>query len=92
MPVVRNVLRTTVRRNAQAKGLFGGSRGWMAVFVVMSGTRFLRTYVGKNPQYLSTETLTPGQSVTVTAIAKPSRKDVKKSKKAEKQARRAGSR
>ena len=66
-----------LRRNALYKGAFGGSRGWMAVGVVMWGPRIFRKYLGKHEEVLATEKLTAGQFVSVESIAPPTRKQRK---------------
>jgi hypothetical protein len=62
-----------VRRNATYKGLLGGSRGWLAIFGLLGAARFFGKYVGRNVQHVTTEKLLPGQSMTITALATPTR-------------------
>ncbi|MCU1345022.1 MAG: hypothetical protein JWL70_1288 [Acidimicrobiia bacterium] len=60
-----------LRTNAFSKGLIGGQRGWAGLFFVLTAARFFGKYVGRDPQYLSTETLKIGESMTVTALPPP---------------------
>jgi hypothetical protein len=60
-----------LRTNAFSKGLLGGQRGWMAVFGVLTASRFLGKYVGRHPEDLTIERLEIGQSMTIRAIAPP---------------------
>ena len=55
------------------KGLLGGSRGWMAVGVVVWGPRLMKKALGKNEQIVATEVLRPGQALQLTAISPPTR-------------------
>lgn len=71
-----------LRRNAIYKGVFGGSRGWMAVGVVLWSPRLFRKYFGKQPEIVATEKLTAGQFVRVESIAAPTRKQRKAIKRA----------
>jgi hypothetical protein len=64
-----------VRSRAISRGIFGPSRFWRVVAVVMFGRRFLKRLFGKNADYLATEELTAGQLVQIEAIAPQSRRD-----------------
>jgi hypothetical protein len=66
-------LLSLVRRNATYKGVLGGSRGWMGVFVVLGTARLFGKYVGREPQRLTTEKLAPGQSLLITTGTPPTR-------------------
>ena len=66
-----------LRRNATNKGLIGGQRGWLAVFAILGGARFLSKHVGKDAQHLTSEKLLPGQSMTIRAIPVPTRQERK---------------
>lgn len=57
-----------VRRNAVQRGLIGGSKGWLALFVAISARSFLKKHVGRQMEVVSTEVLTPGQTVFVRSI------------------------
>ena len=62
-----------LRRKALYKGVLGGSRGWMAVGVVVWGGRFIRKAFGRTEKVVATEVLKPGQVLCLEAIAPPSR-------------------
>jgi hypothetical protein len=57
-----------VRRNAMQRGLIGGSKGWLAVFVAISARSFLKKHAGRQMEVVSTEVLTKGQAVSVRSI------------------------
>ena len=72
----------TMRRNALYKGFLGGSRGWMAVGVVLWGSKLMKKSFGRTPEYLSTERLEPGQAVRIEAIPPPSRNERRAARRA----------
>ena len=57
-----------LRHNALYKGVFGGSRGWMAVGAMLWGPRLAKRVLGKSEQIIATERLLPGQSIQIEAI------------------------
>jgi hypothetical protein len=57
-----------MRRNALQRGLIGGSKGWLALFVAISARSFLKKHVGRQMEVVSTEVLTKGQAVSVRSI------------------------
>jgi hypothetical protein len=57
-----------VRTLALRRGVLGGSRGWMAVAVVLWGLKVLRKASSRRPQVVSVERLRPGQTLQVTAL------------------------
>jgi len=69
-----------LRRSALYKGFFGGSRGWMAVGVVLWAPRLARKYFGKDEEVLAIEKLTAGQFVRVESLTPPTRKQRKQRK------------
>jgi hypothetical protein len=71
------LLRRLIRTRATSKGLFGGSRGWMAIWVMLTGRKFVGKYIGKDAQIVSLERLKPGESMTLSAIPTPTRKERK---------------
>jgi hypothetical protein len=71
------LLRRLIRTRATSKGLFGGSRGWMTVWALLTGKKFVGKYLGKDAQIVSLERLKPGESMTLSAIATPTRKERK---------------
>ncbi len=67
-------LSALIRTRAIQRGIFGSNPVWRAVAVVVFGTRFLRKVFGKHPDYLGVEKLKAGQFVRIEAIAPPSRR------------------
>ena len=66
----RGLLRTYIRANAIRRGLLGGSRPWLAVWVLS----FLARRVGKVTKrgvmpVLLSEALKPGESMIITHLA-----------------------
>jgi hypothetical protein len=55
-----------VRRTAIAKGLFGGSRFWMAVLGVIWARRVWRRLAGSTMDPVYREELRPGQALIIT--------------------------
>jgi hypothetical protein len=80
----QSVLSPTVllRRNALYKGVFGGSRGWMAVGVVLWGPKLVKRFLGKHEEVIATEKLVAGQWLQLEAISAPSRRQRKAAKRA----------
>lgn len=54
-----------IRRRAVAKGVFGGDRSWQVIAGIIYGAKFLRKNLGKQPQTLISETLKPGEVMTI---------------------------
>lgn len=79
-----SVLSLTVllRRNALYKGVFGGSRGWMAVGAVLWGSKLFKRFLGKNEEVIATEKLVAGQWLRLEAISPPTRKQRKAARRA----------
>ncbi|MDP2291947.1 MAG: hypothetical protein Q8M22_12215 [Actinomycetota bacterium] len=71
-----------LRRSALYKGLLGGSRGWMAVGVILWGPRLLKRVAGKQEQIVAVEKLKPGQFVRIEAIGPLTRAERKAIKRA----------
>jgi hypothetical protein len=69
-----------LRRTSTRRGLLGGSRGWMAVFVALTGGRLLRKAVRRTPQLVTVERLEPGQSMTIRALEPTSRRSRRRSR------------
>lgn len=72
---------TYLRRNGLFKGLLGGSRGWLAIFGLLQAQKFIGKYVGRDEQKLTLDMLKPGQSMTITAIPAPNRRQRKQAKR-----------
>ena len=71
-----------LRRSALYKGVFGGSRGWLAVGAVLWGPRLLKRLMGKNEEVIATEKLVAGQFVRLEAIRPPTRRERKAARRA----------
>ena len=71
----RGLLRQYIRMNAFRRGLLGGSRPWLAVFVLsLLGRRVGKiTKRGVMPVVLS-EALKPGESMIITHLSPPKRR------------------
>lgn len=59
---------TGLRSLAVRRGVFGGSRPWMIVAVVLWGFKMLRKASTRRPEVLSVERLNPGETLQVTAL------------------------
>ncbi len=55
-------------RIGMAKGVLGGSRFWLVVWVVAVGGRALRKLVHKEPEVAYREELPAGQSLVITHL------------------------
>jgi hypothetical protein len=55
------------------RGLRRGDRFWLVVGGVVVGQRVLKRTFGRSEQGLTTETLRPGQSVTISVVSAPKR-------------------
>ncbi len=53
------------RRAGLYRGVFGGSRGWLTAYAVLTGARQLRRFFGKNEEIVSVEKLRTGQFVSI---------------------------
>ena len=71
-----------LRQRSLQRGLFGGHKGWMAVGVFVWGPRLYKRFVGRQEQLIATERLLPGQSIQLTAVAPPTRRELKAAKRA----------
>lgn len=58
-----------LRRRSLSRGILGGSRVWTAVAVVVWGSRFLRRVLGRQEIVVARESLKPGQTMTIRALA-----------------------
>lgn len=73
-----------LRRNALYKGLFGGSRGWLAVGAVLWGRGAAKKAFGRNEEVLTTEVLKKGQFVRIDAVRPPTRRERRAARRASK--------
>ena len=71
-----------LRQRSLQRGLFGGHRGWMAVGVLVWAPRVLKRLAGRNEEFIATERLLPGQSIQLTAVKPPTRRELKAAKRA----------
>ena len=76
---IPRMLRPSVllRRNALYKGLFGGSRGWLAVGAVLWGRGFAKRAFGRREEILATEKLKRGQFVRIDAVRPATRRELR---------------
>ena len=70
-----------LRHRSLQRGVFGGHRGWMAVGVLVWAPRVLKRLAGRNEQLIATERLLPGQSIQLTAVKPPTRRERKAAKR-----------
>jgi hypothetical protein len=56
-----------VYRQAQVRGLLGGSRPWTILWVVLLGRRILRRLLADKPEVVYSETLQPGQTLVISS-------------------------
>jgi hypothetical protein len=54
-------------RRGLKKGVFGGSRPWLVLWLVLAGLRVLRRITRDEPELVFSETLDPGQSLVISA-------------------------
>ena len=52
-------------RQAQLRGLLGGSRPWMILWSVLAARRVLKRLTSDRPEILDTFVLEPGQAIVV---------------------------
>lgn len=71
-----------LRRNALYKGVFGGSRGWMAVGALVWAPRLIKRVLGRTEKVVATEVLRPGQTLCLQAIAPPTRQERRAARRA----------
>jgi len=71
-----------LRQRSLQRGLFGGHKGWMAVGVLVWAPRVLKRLGGRQQELIATERLLPGQSIQLTAITPPTRREMKAAKRA----------
>ena len=56
-----------VYRQAQVRGLLGGSRPWTVLWVVLVTRRVLRRLLGSKPEIVYSETLEAGQTLVISS-------------------------
>ncbi|MBA3605752.1 MAG: hypothetical protein M3487_01900 [Actinomycetota bacterium] len=57
-----------IRTKAVRSGILGNSRGWRLVAAFIFGRRLLKKIMGGVPQVVATETLQPGQFLSIRTI------------------------
>lgn len=70
-----------LRQRSIQRGLFGGSRGWMAIGVLVWLPRIWKRFAGRQEELLATERLQPGQSIQIDAVQPPTRRELKAAKR-----------
>lgn len=71
-----------MRRNALYKGVFGGSRLWMAVGAVLWGRGAMKRVFGKQVEVVSVEKLKRGQAVHIDTFKPPTRRQRRAARRA----------
>lgn len=56
-----------IHRQAQLRGLLGGSKPWTILWVLLSARRMLKRVFGDEPEIVYSEPLEPGQAVVISA-------------------------
>lgn len=59
---------SAMKMTARRDGFFGGSKFWKTIFYALILNDLVKKVAVKEPEVLSTEKLTAGQSVTITAL------------------------
>jgi len=54
-------------RQGLRRGVLGGSRPWLVLWLVVAGLRVLRRITRDEPEIVFSETLDPGQSLVITS-------------------------
>lgn len=70
-----------LKRNAMRKGVLGGNKSWMVLFVFLYTPSLMRRVFGRTEVLLAREELKPGQFVRVQALGelpKAERKAIRK--------------
>jgi hypothetical protein len=57
----------TLFRRGLRKGVFGGSRPWLVLWLVLAGLRVLRRIARDEPEIVFSEALDPGETLVITA-------------------------
>lgn len=57
-------------RQAQLRGLLGGSRPWMILWSALAARRLLKRLTSDRPEILDTITVEPGQTIVVSNRAR----------------------
>jgi hypothetical protein len=54
-------------RRGAVKGLLGGSRPWLIVWIVLFGVRMLRKFTGSAPEVVYSEKLQEGETLVISS-------------------------
>jgi hypothetical protein len=57
-----------LRANSVRRGLLGGNRGWLAVFIAIQVIDVLRRAASKSPERISVDALKPGEGLVIRTI------------------------
>jgi hypothetical protein len=63
-----------LRRGALYKGVFGGSRGWLAVGALVWGPRLVKKALGRTEEVVTVETMRPGDVLRLETIPQTTRR------------------
>ncbi len=78
----RKRLGTYLRRSAFHQGVLGGRRGWLVVFILLAARRSASKVIGRQERFVALEKLQPGQSIQLTALRPPTRRERRSASKA----------
>ena len=53
------------RHAGMREGLFGDSRGWLGVWVLLTSVRLVRRFLGHKPEVVHRQTLKPGDVLVI---------------------------
>ncbi|MCU1375703.1 MAG: hypothetical protein JWO68_2989 [Actinomycetia bacterium] len=56
-----------LHRQAQMRGLVGGSRPWTILWVLLATRRLLKRLLGDKPEVVYSEELRPGEAIVISA-------------------------
>lgn len=78
--------RKSARRRAVRRAAWSGSSFWSSVVVAEFALRHVRQQIKKQPEYLTTDKVLIGQSLSVSSIEPTTRRDKRRARKAAKAA------
>ncbi len=70
-----------LRRSALYKGVFGGSRGWLAVGAVLWGRGALKRFFGRREEVVAVEKMKHGQLMQLDVMRPPTRRERRKARR-----------
>jgi hypothetical protein len=77
----------SLHTRAVKHGVFGGSRNWMFIGLVIWIPRAAWRFLGRHEHTVARDVLYPGQVMRIEAFRKPSKKELRLAEKAAKQAK-----